>query len=54
MRISTTSINLRQATMNLLFYMAISQARGTNHGTIFPQQNQQQIPHISPITLPSQ
>jgi hypothetical protein len=50
-RISTTSMNLRQSAMNPLFNMAISQARDTNHGNLFPQQ---QVPRISPITLPPQ
>jgi hypothetical protein len=49
MRISTTSINLRQSSINPLFNMAISQARDSNHGNIF---SQQQIPRRSPTTLP--
>jgi hypothetical protein len=49
-RISASSINLRQSTINPLFNMAISQARDFNHGNIF---SQQQIPRMSPIQLPS-
>jgi len=49
MRISTTSINLRQSSINPLFNMAISQARNSNHGNIF---SEQQMPRRSPITLP--
>ena len=51
MRMSSTSMNLRQSTMNPLFNMAISQARESNHGNIFSQQ-QQQIPRVSPISIP--
>jgi hypothetical protein len=54
MRMSTASINLRQASTNPLFNMAISQAREANHGNLFPQQQQQQVPRISPVPLPQQ
>jgi hypothetical protein len=40
MRMSTASINLRQASINPLFNMAISQAREANHGNLFSQQQQ--------------
>ena len=47
----TSSINLRQSTMNPLFNMAISQASDTNHGNIFLEQ---QNPRRSPMTVPPQ
>ncbi|CAF5032809.1 unnamed protein product, partial [Rotaria sp. Silwood1] len=50
MYITTTSMNLRQSTMNPLFNMAISQANNTNHENIF---SQQQASRRSSITLPS-
>ncbi|CAF5010792.1 unnamed protein product, partial [Rotaria sp. Silwood1] len=50
MYITTTSMNLRQSTMNPLFNMAISQANNTNHENIF---SQQQTSRLSSITLPS-
>ncbi|CAF4386298.1 unnamed protein product [Rotaria socialis] len=45
MSMSALSMNLRQATMNPLFNMAISQASTPNHGSIF---SQQPIPHMAP------
>ena len=43
------SVSIRQSTMNPLFNMAISQARGAN---IFPQQQQPPIQRVSPISIP--
>ncbi|CAF1414304.1 unnamed protein product [Rotaria magnacalcarata] len=45
MSMSALSMNLRQASMNPLFNMAISQASTPNHGSIF---SQQPIPHMAP------
>ena len=52
MRMSSTSMNLRQSSINPLFNMAISQARESNHGSIFSPQQQQQIPRVSPMPIP--
>jgi len=47
---TTTSVNLRQSTMNPLFNMAISQARDTNHENIFlEQQNPRSLPQKQQI-----
>ena len=57
MRIQAASMNLRSSTTNPLFSMAISQARETNHGNIFSQQQpppSAQIPRLSPMPLAPQ
>jgi hypothetical protein len=61
MRFSATLINRRPAPIsqqpsgNPFFNMAISQAQENNRINLFPQQQpQQQIPRVSPMTLPQQ
>jgi hypothetical protein len=61
MRFSATLMNRRpgpiiqQPSINPLFNMAISQAQENNRMNLYPQQQQQQqIPRISPMTLPQQ
>ena len=51
--------NIQQPSMNPLFNMAISQAQENNRVNLFPSQQpqpqqQQQVPRVSPMTIPQQ